>query len=291
MRIGILGGGDTLGALGIGYQEKFCSTPYGETSAPMRVGRHGPHEIISMLRHGPGHRVAAHQVNYRANVWAFHDLRVDLLLGVSICGSLTTDVALGTLAIYDQIIDFTRARRSTFYDLGTEVRNVDVGEPVCDGPHRARVIDLVREAGLLCVERGTMVVIEGPRFSTRAENQMFRVLGGDFITMSAAPEAFLAREVGLCYVPISLVTDHDVAGTERVTVDLIGKTVERFRSRVPDAVAALLRGVDSFPANGCTCCAGLPGAVPVERLNLTAVPASPPTESVASRANDGQDPT
>lgn len=269
MRIGMIGGGDTLAALGIAYEERLCRTPYGDASAPMRAGRYGPHEIFSMLRHGAGHRVAAHQVNYRANIWAFHEQQVDLLLGLSICGSLTTDIALGTLAIYDQIIDFTRTRRSTFYDDGTEVRNVDVGEPVCDRAHRARVVNLVQAAGVPCVDRGTMVVIEGPRFSTRAENQMFRVLGGSFITMSAAPEAFLARELGLCYVPMSLVTDHDVAGADRVTVDLIGQSVAAFRTRIPEAVSALLRGIDTFPAEGCTCCAGTANALPVHQLNTT----------------------
>jgi 5'-methylthioadenosine phosphorylase len=224
---------------------------------------------MTMLRHGPGHSVGAHQVNYRANIWAFHEQQIDLLIGASICGSLTPDVALGTLAIYDQIIDFTRMRTSTFFDQGTEVRNVDVGEPVCDGPNRARVLDCVRGAGLPCVDTGAMVVIEGPRFSTRAENRMFRVLGGQFITMSAAPEAFLARELGLCYVPISLVTDHDVAVSDRVTVDLIVRSVEQFRGRVPDAIAAILRALDTFPAQGCTCCAGVTGALAVERLNTT----------------------
>jgi 5'-methylthioadenosine phosphorylase len=234
----------------------------------MRVGRHGAHEIVTMLRHGPGHQVAAHQVNYRANIWAFGDAKVDLLLGVSICGSLTPDVALGTLAIYDQIVDFTRTRPSTFFDRGTEVRNVDVSEPVCDGPRRRSVIALVRSAGLPCAESGVMVVIEGPRFSTRAENRMFRMLGGHFITMSAAPEAFLARELGLCYVPISLVTDHDVAGPDHVTADVIGRSVVQFRSRVPAAVAALLDKIDTLP-QVCACCTGPPGAVPVDRLNLT----------------------
>lgn len=267
MRIGIIGGGDTLAALGIAYQESTCSTPYGETSAPMRVARHGAHDILTMLRHGPGHHIAAHQVNYRANIWAFHQQGVDLLLGVSICGSLTTDIGLGTLALYDQIIDFTRVRPSTFFDRGTEVRNVDVGEPVCHGPHRQALVDAVQSVALPAVTAGAMVVIEGPRFSTRAENQMFRRLGGHFVTMSAAPEAFLARELGLCYVPISLVTDQDVAGSEHVTVELIGKTVAQFRSRVPDAVGALLGRLDRV-APACTCCAGSPAPVPIQQLNL-----------------------
>jgi len=268
MRIGVIGGGDTFAALGIGYDEVPCETPFGATSAPMRCGRHGSHAIFSMLRHGGGHKVNAHEVNYRANIWAFQQQQVDLLLGISICGSLDPEVELGTLAIYDQIIDFTRSRRSTFFDQGSEVRNVDVGEPVCNGTSRPWVIERVRRAGLGYVDGGAMVVIEGPRFSTRAESRMFSLLGGRFITMSAAPEAFLARELGLCYVPISLVTDHDTAGAQRVTVELIGNSVAQFRDRVPSAVAALLADIDAFPPGRCCCCAGVAGAVPVDRLNL-----------------------
>jgi 5'-methylthioadenosine phosphorylase len=269
MRIGVIGGGDTLAAVGIGYDEVPCETPFGPTAAPMRCGRYGSHAIFSMLRHGGGHKVGAHQVNYRANVWAFHQQKVDLLLGASICGSLDPDVELGTLAIYDQIIDFTRARVSTFFDQGTEVRNVDVCEPVCGGSSRAWVIDRLRSGGLPFTDGGTMVVIEGPRFSTRAESRMFSLLGGQFITMSAAPEAFLARELGLCYVPISLVTDHDTAGADRVTVERIGNSVEQFRDRIPGAMAALLADIDAFRPRPCAGCIGAATPVPVDRLNLS----------------------
>ncbi len=162
-----------------------------------------------MPRHGDEHTLPPHRINYRANVWAMKEVGVRRLIGPCACGSLRPELAPGTFVICDQFVDRTHARESTFYD-GPQTTHVSRRGPVLR-PDRARCSRLgARELEIPVVEGGTVVVIQGPRFATRAESRWYAESGFDVVNMTQYPECWLARELELCYANISLVTDYDV---------------------------------------------------------------------------------
>ena len=205
--IGIFGGSGFYSLLD-DMTEMPVATPYGPPSAPVRVGTIEGAEVAFMPRHGDEHSLPPHRINYRANIWAMKEVGVDRIIGPSACGSLRPDLAPGTFVLCDQFVDRTANRESTFYD-GPQTTHVSAAEPYC--PDLRRVIaEAAREEGIPAVEGGTVVVIEGPRFSTRAESRWFAASGFDVVNMTQYPEAWLAREQALCYANIALVTDYDV---------------------------------------------------------------------------------
>jgi len=263
MRIGVLGGGNLLKSLGLSYREEIVETEFGPPSDALRIGTVGSIEVVTLLRHGRGHRTPAHRVNFRANISAMAQAAVDLLFGVSVCGDLSGTLPEGTIVLYQQILDFTHGRASTFFDE-PPVRHVSVTNPVCTGT--ARWASAILEgAGVKPVFGGTMAVIEGPRFATMAETRMIRSLGGDYINMSAAPEAFLARERGLCYVPLSLITDGDNAGPESVTLSGVTAAIERQRDRMPTALRLL---IDAIAKEGSPYCSNCRAPTPINASQL-----------------------
>jgi 5'-methylthioadenosine phosphorylase len=234
--IGIIGGTGiyTPEVFGTEKQVKVY-TPYGEPSDLISIGEYGGRTIAFLPRHGRGHTIPPHRINSRANIWALRELGVTRIIAPSAVGSLKREYKPGEIAIPDQFIDFTKRRESTFYD-GGEICHISVADPFCsDLSHIAthcgtKLKNIVHP-------KVTYVCIEGPRFSTRAESQLFRkVLGADIIGMTIVPECVLAREAQICYVSISAITDYDVWSESLVTskaiLELLNKNVERTKNLI-----------------------------------------------------------
>ncbi|MFC6150568.1 S-methyl-5'-thioadenosine phosphorylase [Mumia xiangluensis] len=192
-------------------REVEVDTPYGPPSAPVAVGtvptEDGPRAVAFLPRHGQGHRFPAHSVPYRANLWALRSLGVRQVLAPCAVGGLQPELGPGTLVVPDQLVDRTTTRTQTYYDHGAV--HVSFADPYCPRLRSALIDGAPGEA----VDGGTLVVIDGPRFSTRAESQWYSREGWSVIGMTGHPEAILARELALCYATVALVTDLD-AGVE-----------------------------------------------------------------------------
>lgn len=229
-------------------------TPYGPPSAAIRVGRVGEREVAFLPRHGVAHEWPPHRVNYRANLWALRELGVRRVIGPSAVGSLRPDMVPGDLVVLDQLVDRTSGRDDTYLD-GPVAGHVSFADPYC--PELGEALAAAGEAAGARVHRGgTVVVIQGPRFSTRAESAWFRSQGWDVVNMTQYPEAYLARELGLCYAGVALVTDHDTgldgddtveAVTHEAVLAVLAATVSTTRTVLERAIPA----VPETP--GCAC--------------------------------------
>lgn len=206
MRYAIIGGTGVYDpALLEERSERRVETPYG--SIQVETGLYRGIEVAFLPRHGKGHSVPPHKINYRANIWGLRALGVKRVIATAAVGSVNEAMKPGDFVIIDQFIDFTKARTLTFFDDGERgVVHVDVTEPYCP-ELRAALIDVGREMGLSLHPKGTYVCTEGPRYETAAEIRAVRVLGGDVVGMTNIPEAVLAREAGLCYATIAMVTN------------------------------------------------------------------------------------
>jgi 5'-methylthioadenosine phosphorylase len=240
--IGVIGGSGFYSLLDHGEQVPV-DTPFGPPSDPLVTGEVAGRRVAFLPRHGRDHRFPPHQIPYRANLWALRSLGVRQVLAPSAVGSLTLDYEPGTLAIPDQLVDRTRTREQTYYDAGGAV-HVPFADPYCPAG-RAVASAAARAAGWAPVESGTLVVIEGPRFSTRAESQWYAAQGWTLVGMTGHPEAVLARELALCYTTLALVTDTDAGVTEGegVTQEEVfaefGRNVGRLRDLVFGIIATL----------------------------------------------------
>jgi 5'-methylthioadenosine phosphorylase len=235
------------------------ATPYGPPSAPIRIGRLEGQDVAFMPRHGDEHTLPPHRINYRANVWAMKEVGVDRILAPAACGSLKAELEPGTFVLCDQFYDRTNGRESTFYD-GPQTTHVSAADPFCADLSRI-LAESAREEGIPVVEGGTVVVIQGPRFSTRAESRVFAASGFDVVNMTQYPECMLARELALCYANISLVTDYDVGvdGGEPVSTDV---AIRVFRENLDRLRALLTRAVPKIgPQPDDTCASALDSAI------------------------------
>lgn len=185
-------------------------TPYGGTSSPLLCGRVNGGEVVILSRHGKDHTIPPTAVNNRANIYALKDAGCTRIVATTACGSLKEEIGRGDIVIPDQLIDFTRHRIVTFHDRfeSGELKHQQMADPF-DGKVRNLIISTARRMGIKMHDRGTLITIEGPRFSTRAESRMFRMWGADIINMSVAPEAILANELGIPYAVIAMSTDYD----------------------------------------------------------------------------------
>ncbi|MEO3812045.1 S-methyl-5'-thioadenosine phosphorylase [Sphaerisporangium sp. B11E5] len=208
--IGVIGGSGFYSLLE-DAKEIEVTTPYGPPSDIITVGQIGDHSVAFVPRHGRDHRYPPHRIPYRANLWALRSLGVRQVVAPSAVGSLRADYGPGTLVIPDQLVDRTSGREQTYYESGGAV-HVPFADPYCPRG-RTLAYDKAVAEGWPAVDGGTLVIIEGPRFSTRAESKWFSSNGWSIIGMTGHPEAVLARELALCYTPLALVTDHD-AGVE-----------------------------------------------------------------------------
>jgi 5'-methylthioadenosine phosphorylase len=207
MTVGVFGGSGFYRFLD-DVEEVTVETPYGPPSAAIRLGEIEGARLAFLPRHGDNHDLPPHRINYRANVWAMREVGARRIVGPSACGSLKPDLAPGTFVVADQLVDRTRGRADTFYD-GPETTHVSAADPYCPGL-RETLVEAARELEIPVLDGGTVVVIQGPRFSTRAESRWFAAAGWDVVNMTQYPEAWLARELELCYANVSLVTDYDV---------------------------------------------------------------------------------
>jgi 5'-methylthioadenosine phosphorylase len=237
--IGVIGGSG-LYALLDGATERVVSTPYGAPSDPITVAELGGRRVAFLPRHGRDHRFPPHRIPYRANLWALRSLGVRQILAPCAVGGLRPELGPGTFVVPDQLIDRTYGREQTYYDTGAV--HVSFADPYCpDG--RAAVLRAASDQRP--VDGGAMVVIEGPRFSSRAESRWYAATGGAVVNMTGQPEAVLARELALCYTAIALVTDLDagVEGDRGVTQEevfrVFAENTAKLRGLLLDAVALL----------------------------------------------------
>ena len=237
--IGIFGGSGFYELLP-DVEEVELETPYGPPSAPVVVGTIADRRVAFLPRHGRRHELPPHEIPYRANVWAMRELGVRRILGPNASGSLRADVELGEFVVCDQFLDRTRRREDTFYD-GPETTHVSAADPFCP-ELRAILVETARELEIPVRDGGTVVVIEGPRFSTRAESRWFQSLGADVINMTAYPECHLARELELCFANVSMVTDHDVGveGQPPVSSAEVARVFEQNNERLRQLLFAVV---------------------------------------------------
>ncbi|MFE6499874.1 S-methyl-5'-thioadenosine phosphorylase [Kitasatospora sp. NPDC057738] len=262
--VGVIGGSG-LYALLDEVTEVRVDTPYGPPSDALFLGEVAGRRVAFLPRHGRGHTLPPHRIDYRANLWALHALGVRQVFGPCAVGGLRPEYGPGTLLVPDQFVDRTSGRVQTFYDgrplpdgSVPEVVHVPMADPYCPAGRRA-ALDAAAAAAWGPVDGGTLVVIEGPRFSTRAESRWFSANGWSVVGMTGHPEAALARELGLCYSTLALVTDHDagvVAGegvTQAEVLKVFAGNVDRLRT-------VLFKAIELLPVDrDCVCSHALDG--------------------------------
>jgi 5'-methylthioadenosine phosphorylase len=217
------------------------TTPFGATSSPILIKEIGTKRVAFLARHGKGHVMSPSFVPYRANIWAAKALGVERILSINACGSLDPEFApVCTLTVPNQLIDMTRLRDTTFFDQREMVAHMPAGEPIHAGWAK-EIGDAVETVAPSRLRRGgTMVVIEGPRYSTHAESVMFHAWGANLIGMTITPEAFLAKEAGMAYASISHVTDVDSVDIEDiVTVEMVNERMAKNVDAINDAIVRL----------------------------------------------------
>jgi len=210
IKIGIIGGSglDNPDILK-DHSEKIVDTPYGNPSSSLTVGKINNVDVVILARHGRKHEIPPTQVNYRANIYALKNEGCTHILATTACGSLREEIGRGDFVIIDQFIDFTKHRKFSFHeDFKDGIKHTSMAEPF-DKNLRKIFVDCGRKLGYKIHDKGTVITIEGPRFSTKAESKMFRILGADVINMSVAPECALANEIGIPYAAIAMSTDYD----------------------------------------------------------------------------------
>jgi len=268
MKIGIIGGSGLEDPKLLGnYQEKDVETPYGKPSSSIVCGKLAGMDVCILSRHGKKHEITPSHVNNRANIFALKKLGCSHIIATTAVGSLREEIGRGDFVILDQFIDFTKQRLETFYDSFKEKPiHVSLADPFSE-QMRKKIIECCQELGIKFHPFGTVVTIEGPRFSTRAESNMFRQWGADVINMSIAPEAILAREAELEYSAIAMSTDYDCWKTEEKPVSwedvfkvfsdnaekmkkLLVRIVEKMNSQDEDFIKSKIRTVPNWPKPG-----------------------------------------
>jgi 5'-methylthioadenosine phosphorylase len=260
--IGVFGGSGFYSLLEGPVERVTVHTPYGAPSDEIGVGQLAGTRLAFLNRHGANHRLPPHAINYRANVWAMAQLGVGRIIAPTAAGSLQPGVKPGDFVICDQFVDRTYGRDQTFYD-GPQVVHISTAYPYCP-ELRAHAVAVARELEITTHDQGTVVVIQGPRFSTRAESRWFSRQGWEVINMTQYPEVALARELGLCYVNISLITDYDAGlegqpGITPVTVEEVVRVLNDNNERVRQVIGRLVPRLAG--QRRCNCAGAVEGAV------------------------------
>ncbi len=244
--IGVFGGSGFYSLLEH-VREVKVDTPYGPPSDAIFLATVNGRKVAFLPRHGRNHTIPPHMINYRANVWAMRSLGVQAIISPCAAGSLQIHVQPGDFVVCDQFVDRTNSRKDTFYD-GPIVTHISPADTY-DATLRKLAIETIREHGITCHETGTVVVIQGPRFSTKSESKWFHDAGWEVINMTQYPEAYLCRELGMGVVNISLITDYDSgvhAGAEAVNAHNV---LEVFKSNSEKIKKVVLDLIGKFPAD------------------------------------------
>ncbi len=239
--LGVIGGSGLYGLKDLEDIETIdIDTPFGSPSSPIMLGTLLGKRIAFLARHGIGHFLTPGEVNYRANIYALKSLGLHQIVSVSAVGSLREDYIPGQIVIPDQIFDFTKDRVRSFFGEGM-VGHVSVADPFCTSLSES-LYEAVTRTGAEVHQAGTILSIEGPRFSTRAESNAYRAWGMSLIGMTACPEAFLAREAELCYAVMAHVTDYDVwhIAEEEVSVEMVIRTMQKNTEYAQQALRNLI---------------------------------------------------
>lgn len=250
IKVGIIGGsGLDDPKLLKDCKEIFVETKYGKPSSTLTCGKLAGVDVVILARHGKGHTIYPTGVNFRANIAALKQQGCTHILATTACGSLKEEIKPGHLVFPDQFIDWTKHRTLTFHD--EKVMHTPMAEPFCK-ELRELLAKTAKELKLQHHSKGTVITIEGPRFSTKAESYMFRGWNADIINMSTVPEVILAREAGMCYQAIAMSTDYDCwrEGEEAVTWDMI---VKRMKENADNVKKLLLAAILEIKSEKCSC--------------------------------------
>jgi 5'-methylthioadenosine phosphorylase len=234
-------------------------TPFGRPSSPIVIGTLGKTRIAFLARHGTGHQIMPAEVNYRANIYALKNLGVERIISISACGSLRDDFAPGDIVVPDQLFDFTRDRRRTFFGEGL-VAHISVADPFCNELSTS-LIEALSATQATVHRGGSFITIEGPRFSTRLESNTYRSWGMSIIGMTTSPEAFLAREAEMCYAVMAHVTDYDVwhISEDPVSVEMVIDILNKNTVLAQEGLENLLNILPD--SRTCNCDKALAGAL------------------------------
>ncbi|XP_058157920.1 S-methyl-5'-thioadenosine phosphorylase isoform X2 [Dasypus novemcinctus] len=252
VKIGIIGGtGLDDPDILEGRTEKYVDTPFGKPSDALILGKIKNVDCVLLARHGRQHTIMPSKVNYQANIWALKEEGCSHVIVTTACGSLREEIQPGDIVIIDQFIDRTTVRPQTFYDGSHSctrgVCHIPMAEPFCPKT-REVLIETAKKLGLRCHSKGTMITIEGPRFSSRAESLMFRTWGADVINMTTVPEVVLAKEAGICYASIAMATDFDCwkEHEEAVSVDKVLKILKENANKAKSLLLTTIPQIGSM---------------------------------------------
>jgi len=258
--LAIIGGSGLYSMPGLrDVTEHDLTTPFGRPSAPIIIGTLEHKQVAFLARHGIGHHISPTEVNYCANIYALKSLGVERIVSISACGSLREDYVPGDLVVPDQIFDLTRNRRRSFFGDGL-VAHIGVADPFCPDLSN-QVFDAVNATGATVHRGGTFITLEGPRFSTKAESNVYRSWGMSLIGMTTSPEAFLAREAELCYTVMAHVTDYDVWHLEQapVSVEAVITVLNHNTQIAQQSITNLVQHL--IPERHCDCGSALANAL------------------------------
>ncbi len=268
--LAVIGGSGLYHMNGLKDTKQYeVDTPFGKPSAPIVVGTLEGVRVAFLARHGMGHFITPTEVPYHANIYALKSLGVSRIVSINACGSLREDYAPGNIVIPDNLYDNTKRRSSSFFGEGL-VAHVSVADPFCTDLS-LQLGDAVKSTGATVHTKGSFIIIEGPRFSTKAESNTYRSWGMSIIGMTTAPEAFLAREAEMCYSVMAHVTDYDVwhVSESPVTVEMVIQTLNKNTEVAQQAISNLAKSLKQ--ERNCECDKALstalitnPGAIPTE---------------------------
>jgi 5'-methylthioadenosine phosphorylase len=225
-------------------RRQIVRTPYGEPSGHLTFGHIGEQEVVFLARHGYGHTLAPHEVNYRANLWAIHAQKVTRVIAIATVGGIAPSLGAGTIVVPDQIIDYTWGRPSTYFEGAEQpVTHVDFTYPYSEDMRRLALAS-AKEAGVAVVDGGTYAAVQGPRLETKAEIDRLERDGATMVGMTGMPEAALARELGLGYAHLCVVVNPAAgrgASARTVSIEDIGRVIEESMGKIRSIVATMVR--------------------------------------------------
>jgi 5'-methylthioadenosine phosphorylase len=267
--LAIIGGSGLYSMPGLDdITEHDLSTPFGKPSAPIVSGTLAGKRVAFLARHGLGHHISPSEINFRANIYALKSLGVERVVSTSACGSLREDYAPGDLVVPDQVFDLTRNRKRSFFGDGL-VAHISVADPFCPDLS-GQVYQAVKDTGATVHLGGTFITVEGPRFSTKAESNIYRTWGMSLIGMTTSPEVFLAREAELCYAVMAHVTDYDVwhLDIEPVSVEAVISVLNQNTRVAQQAILNLAKNL--LPERHCACESTLANTIITQTAHIPA---------------------